>query len=64
MDYTTFYNITAQEESNYLLTFNLLREYVFNRKSIAFKKPIENVINQTIEDYYLFMLNKVQVKFI
>ena len=43
------------------MTFNLLREYVFDRKSIAFKKPIENVINQTIEDYYIFMLNKVQV---
>jgi hypothetical protein len=62
VDYCNFYNSTAQEESNYLLAYNILREYLNNNNSTIFEKPVKQAISETIENYYSFMSQSQTVK--
>jgi hypothetical protein len=61
VDYSNFYNYTAMEESNYLLTYNILREYLYDNNTTVFNKPIKQVIEDTINGYYTFMRNSENV---
>jgi hypothetical protein len=59
--YSNFYNYTAIEENNYLLTYNILREYLYNNNTTVFDKPVKTVIEDTISNYYIFMRNSINV---
>jgi hypothetical protein len=62
VSYSSFYNYTAMEESNYLLTYNILREYLYDNKTIVFDKPIKDKLEETISNYYTFMKDSQNVK--
>jgi len=50
--YCSFYNVTASEESYYLLTFNILREFFFDKNSEVLNITASNKIEEIIENNY------------
>jgi hypothetical protein len=48
-----FYNVTANEQAYYLLSFNILREYLFDNTSYVKNIPIAELVTNTINHNYL-----------
>ncbi len=60
----TFYNTTSYVHSSNLLNLNILREYLFDKNTYYKNKPIEEMINQQINEFYDFKLNNNRVSFL
>jgi len=63
-NYVEIYNNNCNEQAYFLVIFNVLREYFFEKNTKVFGKNVTEYMYQTIDDIYRFKLERENVFFI